>query len=428
MLRASRVPTEFINAAKAFRCDACDDHQKKPQTHKVAPPKPYVFNYEVGLDAFEVKDAVGTRYTVLNVVCMGVTFQLGWIVRAGGGTPSSRQCLKMFITGWTSWAGWPKILTLDRGLHNRGIFAATARRNGAYIREAGLEAPEQIGRVERRGQMLKAIVRRMVTEKHIVGLDDMETALSEALNAGNEMSRTGGFAPSQWVLGRLPRNPGAQGDEDEFADVGTIQGQVDGFTAFGHNASYRASARKAFVKYDCGLRVSKAFLRKAAPVPGNYQVGDLVSFCREPRKGEAGRLIGFEGARTCWIICDGLPVCVAKEIDFALRSARKHVRTTTLSRRNLLNLRSVQNRNSRVSSTSENQLKTMTFHRWKIRPTAKEKMFGKCKLNPIQRLTGKRKKDDLDWIHFDPVKGRRNNGTDRSCRPKVPATKRVQPT
>ena len=48
-------------------------------------------------------------------------------------------------------------------------------------------------------------------------------------------------------------------------------------------------------------RVRRDALRKAALVVGSYQVGDMVSYCREPRAGEHGlqwsvgsRLIVFE--------------------------------------------------------------------------------------------------------------------------------------
>ena len=60
-------------------------------------------------------------------------------------------------------------------------------------------------------------------------------------------------------------------------------------------------AREAFVRWDCGERVRRAALRKAAPVVGSYQVGDIVSYCGEARAGEHGlqwsvvyRLIVFE--------------------------------------------------------------------------------------------------------------------------------------
>ena len=55
--------------------------------------------------------------------------------------------------GWTRWAGWPRLIRCDRGTHNRGIFGSILAKGGVMIRLAGLEAPEQIGRVERRGDM-----------------------------------------------------------------------------------------------------------------------------------------------------------------------------------------------------------------------------------------------------------------------------------
>ena len=61
-----------------------------------------------------------------------------------------------------------------------------------------------------------------------------------------------------------------------------------------------------------------------------YQVGYIFSYCREARAGKHGlqwsvgsRLIGFEKdrnslgetqPRTCWVICDSVPVCVAVDV------------------------------------------------------------------------------------------------------------------
>ena len=118
------------------------------------------------------------------------------------------------------------------------------------------------------------------------------------------------------------------GDEDEMADIGCIQAHVDGPTAFGLQAKYRLEARKEFVKWDCGSRVQRALLRNATPVAGPYKVGDIVSYSRNPRRGETGRqwsvgsrIVGFETDKrfpdrepiNAWLVCDGLPVCVAVE-------------------------------------------------------------------------------------------------------------------
>ena len=234
MLRAAKAPKEFIDAAKAHRCEACDTTKPKPQTHKVGRPKPYTFNHEVGIDVFEVTDATGTRFEIRNAVDMCTTYDQAWIVRHGTtiGPPSSAAFLKAFMTGWVRWAGWPRYIACDRGVHNRGTFSQTVGKQGVRIRSAGLESSEQIGRVERRNGVLKRMIKKVVKETNATGVDQMEMILTESLAAVNEMTRHGVFAPVQWVLSRFPRAPATQGDEQEFADIGAIQGHVDGATAF----------------------------------------------------------------------------------------------------------------------------------------------------------------------------------------------------
>lgn len=48
--------------------------------------------------------------------------------------------------------------------------------------------------------------------------------------------RRGCFSPSQWVLGRVPRRPGQQGDEDEWGQLGVLETRQDGATEFGRRA------------------------------------------------------------------------------------------------------------------------------------------------------------------------------------------------
>ena len=126
------------------------------------------------------------------------------------GSPSSHACLRAFEHGWT---GCPKLFRCGRGTNNRSVFWTLAK-NFVVIRLAGLEAPEQIGRVERRGAKLKKMMSKVIKNTHPAGGESMDMILSECLNVTNEMTRHGGFAPAQWVLSRLPRNPATMGDED----------------------------------------------------------------------------------------------------------------------------------------------------------------------------------------------------------------------
>ena len=58
--------------------------------------------------------------------------------------------------------------------------------------------------------------------------------------------------------------------EDQFADLGAIEDQVDpeSRSAFQHQA--RLEAKKAFIYLDTSKRVQRAKLRSAKPIPQTY--------------------------------------------------------------------------------------------------------------------------------------------------------------
>ena len=62
--------------------------------------------------------------------------------------------------------------------------------------------------------MLKNIMKNVIKDTHAIGEEAMGMILTECLDAINEMTRHGGFAPCQWVLSKLPRAPATQGDEE----------------------------------------------------------------------------------------------------------------------------------------------------------------------------------------------------------------------
>ena len=232
--------------------------------------------------------------------------------------PSSRTCLTALQQHWCAWAGKPKRIVLDRGLHNRGVFLQLVKSQGIDLRDAGVESPEQIGRTERHGGLWKNVFKKVVHDKNVIGLDEVMTTAVEVDSTKNEMSRVGGFSPSQWVLGRLPRVPGSQFDDEEAYDLGVLANVAeDGSDEFSRQSVIRATARKAFAEHDVGSRTARAVLRKAAPLAGEYQVGDVVCFRKRPTDGEVtakwstgSRIVGFDG-KNAWVITEGVPVCVA---------------------------------------------------------------------------------------------------------------------
>ena len=84
-------------------------------------------------------------------------------------------------------------------------------------------------------------------------------ALSECINAINELSRHGGLAPVQWVLAKIPRDPAIFRDEEERHDIGAIQAHYDGPTEFALQSKYQLEGREAFIKWDCGARIQTGY-------------------------------------------------------------------------------------------------------------------------------------------------------------------------
>ena len=86
------------------------------------------------------------------------------------------------------------------------------------------------------------------------------------------------------------------GDEGACLGVGALQVHADGPTTFGVQSRYRAKAREAFVRWDCGERVTRAALWKAAPVVGSFAMEHRIwiDWFRVGRKS-----IGETQPRTC---------------------------------------------------------------------------------------------------------------------------------
>ena len=84
---------------------------------------------------------------------------------------------------------------VDRGLHDRGVFARTLGERGIPITPIALESPEMIGTVERHGDLWKQIAKRVVVSKNLKATSLMKLLGIEVNNTKNEYSRHGGYAP-----------------------------------------------------------------------------------------------------------------------------------------------------------------------------------------------------------------------------------------
>ena len=318
LLRAARVRSEFIDAVKLHRCTACEETSRKKPTHKTALPHNYSFNHSLGIDVFEIVDAGGSKFQVLNMTDLGTTFQLCEVVRSGQGQPSSSECLKALQKRWFSWSGHPVNLMCGRGLHNRGVLSKYTDDHGIQVYHSPLEAPENLGRAERHGAIVKALFRKVSKETQPLGREQVESVLQEVLMVKNNASRVGGSSPSQWVLGKAARSDPSPSSEERFAELGALEAQhnPERISALQHLA--RQEAQKAFVYLDCSKRVQRAMTKNTSPFPRDFEVGDLVTFRRDNLRGATrwsptSRVTGHEGERSLWLLCGNVPVLVASQ-------------------------------------------------------------------------------------------------------------------
>ena len=81
-------------------------------------------------------------------------------------------------------------------------------------------------------------------------------------------------------------------EEDERGQLGVLHvqhGEEHVGTEFALKAKYRLECQKAFVRLDCGDRYAKTQLRQAAPIPEEYQCGDMVINVREGARSRGAR-------------------------------------------------------------------------------------------------------------------------------------------
>ena len=204
ILRASGAKPDLIQAARLMRCQGCEHERPKPQTSKVTLPRTSQFNESVGIDIFEVKDKAGVRYSIFSFICLGTAFHQAAVIRGSTtGQPSSRKCLEIFLEKWMQIFGAPTEVISNRGLHNHGDFSKGLSSRGVIIRNIGVESPEQLGRVERHGGILKGMMQRIIHELGLSGEFQVKEALSEALSTKNSQSRIQGFTPTQWGIWKI---------------------------------------------------------------------------------------------------------------------------------------------------------------------------------------------------------------------------------
>ena len=178
------------------------------------------------------------------MICLGTCFQLAEVVRAGPGQPTSARCLEAIKKRWISWAGNPSTVQCDRGLHNRGVLAQYMSAQGIQVYHAPLDVLNAMA----------GTARKVISQTQARGEAQIQSVLDESCLTKNSLLRHGVYSPSQWVLGKTPREAPSLVSEDQFADLGAIEDQVDPESRFAFQHQARLEAKKAFIHLDTSKR------------------------------------------------------------------------------------------------------------------------------------------------------------------------------
>ena len=117
-----------------------------------------------------------------------------------------------------------------------------------------MEAPPQRGHRERHRGIFKDHLKQIGKVHKIIGKKAMKMAVSVSIECKNEMMRKGGIVPCQWVLAIIPRGAGHLLEEEQWGQLGVMQGMMDSTTEFGLRGKYRLESRRQFVEQDFSCR------------------------------------------------------------------------------------------------------------------------------------------------------------------------------
>ena len=192
ILRRQNAKPAALRAASLMACDTCGESIRRRRPKPVKLPGSYTFNNHLSLDVLYCRDAANNQFSFLNVIDEGTGFQVVTCLGESRGPPASKAILRHFLTSWSSWAGLPRSIQVDRGREFLAQFAD-------YLKQFG-EAPWKQGKVEKAGGLWKEVMKKVVTESQIIGLQDIITATATVTQIRNSQPRANGFASTQWVM------------------------------------------------------------------------------------------------------------------------------------------------------------------------------------------------------------------------------------
>ena len=279
-LRLAGASTEVVKAAKSLTCETCKRCLGPRSSRPASEPKLMEFGDVVGVDMMFAYDIEKKKQKLLSIVDYASSYQV--VVRVPNQTGDTLE--KTFLKHWVQVFGAPKTITLDLETGIQDAFSRLSDWLQIDLQTSAGQAHWQAGFCERHGKWWKEIFTKVVEEKSVAG-DDVEVAIGATSMAKNNLRRRCGWAPTQIVFGRTPR------DEDDIHDKEVDEGNVLPQTpddAQRRRESIRAAAKMAFLRVRAEDKIRRGSLQRSRVRPRELPNGEMALFWRKDKNNKKG--------------------------------------------------------------------------------------------------------------------------------------------
>eukprot|EP00435_Cladocopium_sp_Y103_P052715 s994_g16.t1 len=247
-LSLTGAPPEVIRAARLHKCSVCQEMRAPKASRPASLPTP--------------KD---------------VSDQLAEVLP----DKSSKSVTTFLKKRWFPIFGTPRVLIADQGREFVSWeFEQLCAENSILLWHCAVQAPWQNGLCERGGGVIKAILNSIIKSQSVMGKDDMDLALQEAITAYNGDVNELGVSPAQAAMGRQPRIQG-----DVLGDFGQRVGLVDSRPSQARQVAMRETARVAMARLHFSRGLRKALLSRSrnTTVTQPLEPGSIVYYFRQTK-------------------------------------------------------------------------------------------------------------------------------------------------
>ena len=198
LMRTAKCHPDMVAYARHMKCPSCARRKPLDRIPRVSLPyRPTRFNAVVGLDLKWVKDSKGEQFYCLNIIDLATAFNVCCLIPDK--TPQSvANAFKLY---WMNWAGTPEKVIADKGREYYTDFQSMLSDLGILYRLVPVEAPWQLGIVERHGQVLADIISVTVAETGVVGFQQMQDVCLHTCMVKNRRPGRTGYSPRSLVFG-----------------------------------------------------------------------------------------------------------------------------------------------------------------------------------------------------------------------------------